>query len=126
MKKVSKKLMAAALVMVLSLVVLAGCSKKVSDDDPVLGTWTATEMAGMSIEEIAELTGEEMPAVTMEFKNDGSGSAAFSGEAEDFSWEKDGEAYLLDLGYDEKSPATIADGVLTLTVDGDEMKFEQK
>ncbi len=121
-----KKLVSTLLVMVLVLTMFAGCSKKANANDPILGKWTATEMSGMTMEEIAELTGEEMPGVTMDFKDDGSGNAAFSEEEEAFSWEKDGESYALDLGAEEKNVATITDNVLTITVEDQEMKFEKK
>lgn len=121
-----KKLISIILVMVLAFTMFAGCSKKADSTDPILGTWTATEIGGMNIAEINELSDEEMPAITMEYKNDGTGTAAFSEEKESFSWEKDGEAYLLNLGYNEKNNATITDNVLTISVEGGEMKFEKK
>jgi uncharacterized lipoprotein YehR (DUF1307 family) len=116
----SKKFISVLLVMVLALSMLVGCSKKISKDDPILGTWAASEMAGMTKDQLDELG----MTFTMTFNDDGTAVANLNGEETSSTWEKDGDNYIVDG--DSESKVTIKDGVLSVTVEGEEVKFEKQ
>ncbi len=114
------KKLSVLLVMVLALTMLVGCSKKVSKDDPIIGAWSVSEMAGMDKTQLEELG----MTFTMTFKEDGSVVADFNGEENTSTWEKDGDNYIVDG--DAESKVTIQDNVLTVSIDGEVVKFEKQ
>ena len=117
MKKIIAMLLAALMVMS----VLVGCGGGGDEDNPNLGTYKLQSLAGMSVEELKDLIGEDMSeSFIFEMKSGGKGVFTVDGEAGDVKWEMDGDTITISDGSDEMT-GTIADGTLTIEIEGEEL-----
>ena len=95
-------------------------------DDPNLGVYKLSSLMGFSLEEYAEMleiTPEEAAdSMTLELKADGKADMTIDGDAQTLDWSVDGDAITLTDG-EESLEGTIADGVITLDIEGMEMSF---
>lgn len=129
MKKVSKRLVALVMTVMMMMVVLAACGSK--EKDAIIGSWkiTSMEMSDTTID-AAMLEASGM-AVTLEVKDDKTFSmVANMGEeskTEEGTWKSNGNGkYVLDQD-GEGVDVTVEDGKLTfLPTDGTSMVFEKQ
>ena len=117
MKKFVAMMLAAFMVMAL----LAGCGGKADEDNPNLGTYKLQSLAGMTVEELKDLIGEDMSeSFIFEMKAGGKGVFTVDGEAGDVKWEMDGDTITISDSSDEMT-GTLADGTLTIEIEGEEL-----
>jgi outer membrane biogenesis lipoprotein LolB len=123
--KAVKRVVSVFVLVMLACTLFAGCSKK---KDVIIGKWSLTEMAGLTLKELAEqmqITEEDMETI-LTFSEDGKGTQLSGGKEEDLTWKNDGETYSVVLSKEMTVTATIADNILTMDIAGQEAKFEKK
>ena len=104
---------------------LAACGGSGGDaDDPNLGTYKLQSMMGFTLDEYAEMmeiTQEEAAeSFTLELKAGGKGTITTDGESSNLKWAVDGDKITLSDSQDTLE-GTIADGVITLDIEGSEL-----
>lgn len=119
MKIKAKRVLAAALALLLALS-LAACGKEKTPADVGYYVLTSMAMEGMTMEgDILKQYEEETGTVTyLELREDGTGTLCIFGESGDLTW-KPGKI----TADGETVPYTLEDGVLTLSVEGAAMVF---
>lgn len=114
-----KRTLSILLVAVLLLGVLTACGSKA---DPNLGVYKLESLSGMTVEEFAELLGEDVEAtkdfMTVELKADGKATFTTEGEANEVTWKLDGDKLSLTADGDTLE-GTLKDGKITLDLDGE-------
>lgn len=125
MKKKIAMILTAMLMVVFALTACGSGSKA----DPNEGNWEATKIAAGGLEvdlaEFEKTMGQEMN-ISINFKADGTLTADAMGETSDGEWKaKDGGKY--DVTMDgQTEEVTLADGKLTLEIEGAACIFEKK
>lgn len=115
------------LMLVLALAACGGSSGGgTAADDPNLGMYKLSNIMGFSLEEYAEMleiTPEEAAdSMTLELKSDGKADMVIDGDAQTLDWSvTDGTLTLTDG--QESLEGTVADGVITLDIEGMEIVF---
>ena len=136
MKK-SRKLLALLLALILAFA-LAACGgssgdsgessagESTSADADVLGVYKLQSMMGLTVAEMAEMTGDSEEEVantmTLELKEGGKAEMVSDGDVQELEWTLDGEALTLTDGK-EPLDCTLVDGVVTIADEGLEIVF---
>ena len=126
MKK-SIKLVALLMALVLVLALAAcGSSGGAAADDPNLGLYKLSSSLGFSLEEDAEML-EIMPeeaanSMTLELKADGKADMVADGDTTTLDWSLNGDTLTLTDG-EESLEGILANGVITLNIEGAEIVF---
>ena len=115
------------LMLVLALAACGGSSGGgAAADDPNLGLYKMSSLMGFSLEEYAEMleiTEEEAAdSMTLELKADGKADMTIDGDVQTLDWSVEGDAITLTDG-EESLEGTLADGVITLDIEGMEIVF---
>ena len=117
-----KKVLAMILAALLAVSMLTACGGG-GKDDPNVGVYNLDTMAGMTMDELEELLGEDMSEMLIiELKAGGKGSMTVEGEEGNIKWEMDGDNITISDSSDELK-GTLVDGTLTLDFDGEECTF---
>ena len=113
-----------ALVLVLALAACGGSGG--AADDPNLGMYKLQSLMGFSLAEYAEMVGvseeEAADSMTLELKAGGKAEMVADGDAQSLDYTLEGETLTLTDGT-ETLEGTVADGVITLNIEGVEISF---
>ena len=113
-----------ALALCFALVGCGGDDKSAEYKKAVVGTWEMTELAGSSEDDLAMMKSFGL-TVEATFAEDGTFKLGIFGETMDGTWEaKSADKVSLTIEGDSVD-ATIKDGVLSIEVDGEGMKFKK-
>lgn len=114
-----------ALMLVLALAACGGSGGGAADD-PNLGVYKLQSLMGFSLAEYAEMVGvseeEAADSMTLELKADGKAEMVADGDVQSLDYTLEGETLTLTDGTDTLE-GTLADGVVTLNIEGVEISF---
>ena len=106
---------------VLLLGVLTACGSKT---DPNVGVYKVESLMGMTVEEFAEMLGEDVETtkdfMSIELKADGKATFTTEGEVEEVTWKLEGDKLTLTADGDTLE-GTLKDGKITLGLEGEEI-----
>lgn len=113
-----------ALALCFALVGCGGGDKDDSSKKAVIGTWELSEITGISEDDLALMEALNL-TVEATFAEDGTFKLGMFGETMDGTWDaKSADKVSLTIEGDSVD-ATIKDGVLSIEVDGEGMKFKK-
>ncbi len=129
MKK-TKLIVLMSILSMMMVLCLGGCGKSAAGaDSPVVGTWTLAggESQGITIdaEALGAAMGEEGASMSFEFKKDGSLAGSFMGETAEGTW-KDADGVITMTFNGDSMDGKIVDGQLHMEADGTTLFFEKK
>ena len=117
-----KRTLSILLAAVMLLCLLSACGSKAAD--PNLGVYKLESIMGLSLEEFAEMLGEDVESVkdymTVELKENGKASFSTEGDVEEVDWKLEGDKLILTADGDSLE-GTLKDGKITLDFDDEEV-----
>ena len=116
-----KRTLSILLAAVLLLGLLTACGSKT---DPNVGVYKLESMSGITVEEFAEMMGEDVETakdfMSVELKADGKATFVSDGEPAEVTWKLEGDKLTLTADGDTLE-GTLKDGKITLGLEGEEL-----